>query len=79
MLNLQKYKKLFREFDTFDFVWNMQKKKLQVVLCKIPIDKRKECGMPIWKRCYACFEPKSNVWTIESGDALRQATIFEKF
>ena len=67
-----------RKFDMFELVYNTKKGELQMVLAEIPMNKRKECGVSRMKRSYICTVPKTNIWTIEQGEDLRPATIFER-
>ena len=67
-----------RKFEMFETVYNVEKKCLQMVLSEIPINKRSECGLPKLKRAYIVTTPGTYVWSIESGEALRPATIYER-
>lgn len=66
------------KFDMFELVYNTKKGTLQMILAEIPFNKRHVCGISKMKRSYICTVPRSNEWTIELGEDLRPATIFER-
>ena len=67
-----------RKFEMCELVYNMEKKRTQIVLAKIPFCKRGNFGVPKLERAYICGERDSNSWTVESVKNLRPATVFEK-
>lgn len=69
---------LSRDFEMAEVVYNKEKKISQVVLSKIPFNKRTGFGMPKCKKSYICSELDKPTWTVELGSNLRPATIFER-
>ena len=65
------------KFEMADIVYNMDKKRIQMVLSEVPLCKRELFGMPKMKRCYICASREDNLWTVELGENLRRATISE--
>lgn len=64
------------KFEMADIVYNTKKKKIQMVLSEIPLNKRELFGMPKMKRCYI-VSTDGGGWTVESSEDLRHATVSE--
>lgn len=69
---------LTRKFEMCEIVYNMEKKRTQIVLSEIPLAKRANFESPKTERAYICGERDSNIWSVEFAKNLRPATVFEK-
>lgn len=67
-----------RDYEMSEVVFNTEKKISQIVLTKIPFEQRVNYGVPKFKKSYICTELGKDTWTIELGEKLRPATIFER-
>ena len=76
MLNLANL--LTPDREMLDPVFNTEKNICQLVLAKIPMNKKVKLGLPKMKKAYFCTEPGKTNWTIEFAENLRTATIFEQ-
>ena len=66
-----------RAYEMGEIVYNKEKKKYQIILSMIPNDKKDRFGIPKLKRAYNCVNKDTMVWSIELGENLRTATVFE--
>jgi hypothetical protein len=69
---------LTRKFEMCETVYNMETKRIQIVLAEIPLNKRAGFGLPKMERAYICSDRGSNNWSAVPGKNLRPATVFEK-
>jgi hypothetical protein len=76
---IEKLANLFApKYTMLDAVYNKDKKCVQVVLSVVPFDRKGDFGVPKTKRAYICSDLAAEHWTVELGENLRKATIYDK-
>ena len=66
-----------RKYDMCDFVYNKAKQKVQIVLARIPLDKKEFYNVPKLKDAYICSDTDVRTWDLELGENLRPATLYD--
>ena len=64
-----------RKYEMCDFVYNKAKQKVQIVLSKIPFDKKEFYNVPKLKDAYICSDTNTRNWEVELGENLRPVTM----
>lgn len=67
-----------RKYKTLDVVKNIEDGRILIVLSEIPFDAKDGFGVPKLKRAYICSETNRRNWTVEYGENLRIATIYDQ-